>query len=280
MEQDFSKLKVSKIEKQVAREIALANHYSHKWNDAFGTYCFGLFLNDLLLGVAVYGYPMNPKAWPNITKSDPKKCIELNRLWVDDSLKKNTESWFLSKTFSELKKEGFLLIQSFADGRLGVGTIYQATNFLYFGAHKTIFHETLNGQIIHNGMFDNTSWPKSMIRHNLLHAEGQVKTFEVYTYRYLLGLTNQAKKDIILKPKPYPKERFGMKQIQGYKPRPSQIARSVALASVLDNDTDKSKLFFYLKTLTSSAEEEMKKAFQNPKVNLLTQKKRAQEVLF
>jgi hypothetical protein len=56
---------------------------------------------------------------------------ELNRLWVDDAVPKNGESFLIGNTIKLLDKE---IIVSFADtSQEHVGIIYQATNFLYCG---------------------------------------------------------------------------------------------------------------------------------------------------
>lgn len=260
---NFAELVVKPVDKQIAKDICIKNHYSHKWNTPFGTRCYGVFKDDVLLGVAVYGYPMNPKSWKTITKSDPDKCIELNRLWIDDCLGKNTESWFISATFALLKAEGYLLVQSFADGRLGVGTIYQATNFGYYGAHTTTFHTIKTGEILHNAKFNDTSNPLGMIWRNMLHAEKKTQTFKVMTYRYLYGLTKRAKKDILLDAEPYPKERVGLIPIPDYQPPALQVARAALLAKLKFRNDDYETLMQYLSTLTNDPDAVIQSAETN-----------------
>ena len=268
---NFSQLEVDLVPKETAKDICIRNHYSHKWQFSFGTRNYGIFQNGELLGVAVYGNPMNPKSWPSITKTDPAKCIELNRLWIDDKLGKNTESWFLSQTFQRLRDDGFLLIQSFADGRLGVGTIYQATNFGFYGSHKTLFQELDSGEILHNGKFSDTSSPRTMVARNILLAEGRVKAFEVSTYRYLYGLSKKAKKDILLKQQPYPKERLGIVELPDLQPPASQVARAAAIALYLNLLDEHNKLMAYLATLTNQPNQLIEEAFENPMIAKLKQ---------
>lgn len=260
----FHQLSVERISKNLAREVCIKNHYSGKWNTAFGILNFGLFKNDVLLGVAVYGHPMNPKSWPKITTTNPSKCIELNRLWLDDELGKNSESWFLGKTFDLLRQEGVSLIQSFADGRLGVGTIYQATNFGFYGSHKTMFHSTDDGQTLHNNKFKDTSRLSSMVWRNVLMAEGKTKTFQVQTYRYLHALDKVAKKQILLESMPYPKQRLGMVELPNFLPPVNQIARAAAIAFCLGQTEDYKKLMDFLGTLVNDTTKALDLAFANP----------------
>jgi hypothetical protein len=63
--------------------------------------------------------------------SDPSKVIELNRLWLDDSLPTNSESWFVSRTLRMLPPR---IVVSYADPLHGhYGYIYRALNFHYAG---------------------------------------------------------------------------------------------------------------------------------------------------
>ena len=56
----LGRLLIKPVSKPVAREMIIANHSSHKWNDGgFGVFNFGIFHADepdRCLGVAVYGY--------------------------------------------------------------------------------------------------------------------------------------------------------------------------------------------------------------------------------
>ena len=73
-------LVIKEIDKNTAKEIIIKNHYSHKWNNPFGLYNFGIFRDNKLLGCAVYGYMMNPKAKIFTSKNPNGWMIELNRI--------------------------------------------------------------------------------------------------------------------------------------------------------------------------------------------------------
>lgn len=53
-------LLIKPVEKELARQMVIEHHYSHKWNfGGFGVFNFGIFRADepdKCLGVAVYGY--------------------------------------------------------------------------------------------------------------------------------------------------------------------------------------------------------------------------------
>ena len=85
-------LVIKVIDKSLAKEMVIKNHYSHKWNDGgFGKFNFGIFKIDepnKCLGCSVFGYMKNPKA-KIFEHPNPHAWIcELNRLWVDDTLGK------------------------------------------------------------------------------------------------------------------------------------------------------------------------------------------------
>jgi len=96
---------------------------------------FGLFKNSELVGVIVFGKPASYTLCNGIAgKDESKNVIEFSRLWVDDRMPKNTESWFIARA---LKNCQFDIVVSFADTEQGhVGYIYQATNWLYCGVSK------------------------------------------------------------------------------------------------------------------------------------------------
>ena len=145
---------IKPVDKKLAKEMIIKNHYSHKWNDgSFGKYNFGIFKHEdtnKCLGVASYGLMKNPNE-KIFTHPNPNAWMcELNRLWIDDCLGKNAETLLIGASLRLLKKldTNLVAVQSFADGRLGCGTIYKAANFQYYGYHYTKFCE--NKKIVYN----------------------------------------------------------------------------------------------------------------------------------
>lgn len=126
---------VREIDKKQAKQLIVEYHYSHTWTSC--QYAIGLLKDGLTLGVAVYGWPVGRLAAQSISPEvNEKQVLELTRLWIADSEGKNTESWFLGQTFSWLKKHApsIKVLMSYTDPTFGhVGTVYQATNWLYQG---------------------------------------------------------------------------------------------------------------------------------------------------
>ena len=237
------------MSKDEAKELIIREHYSHKWATPFGLYNYGIKLDGELLGVASYGHLMNPKSFKAIADLDMEQIAELNRLWIDDRLGKNAETWLMAEAHKRLLKDTPVrLVQSFADGRLGVGTIYQAASFEYYGYSTTMFHRNLvDGKSYHDTPFNDTRRSGTYLR-NAMHARGELETFTVNTYRYLKPLTKAAARRIKLKPKPYPKQREGITQHPDYIPPIGQVVRGCAMA-IIDGAPEASDLLPYIHTL-------------------------------
>ena len=158
---------VDLIDKHIAKELIVKNHYSHSWSSC--RYALGLLLPTLSenyeflpptlfgypVGVAIYGFPVGRQVVqsisPNLSKDE---VLELTRLWVHDNEPRNTESFFLGRTFDWLRKNTSIkVLISYSDPMYNhLGTIYQATNWIYQGNEtmliKGYFH-CLNGEVLH-----------------------------------------------------------------------------------------------------------------------------------
>lgn len=205
----LGQVEIRPVEKALAKEMIIKNHYSHKWNDGgFGKYNFGIFRTedpDTCLGVAVYGYMKNLNARMFTHPNPDAWMCELNRLWISDTLGMNAETVLIGASMKLLKRmdKNLVAVQSFADGRLGCGTIYKAANFKYYGHHFTMFAENMrSGEIIHEQIFTNTTSTAGYLRANIAYLIGDLRTFEVKTYRYIYPL---CKHFVFSKPEqPYP----------------------------------------------------------------------------
>lgn len=123
--------KVSSIDSFQAKDWFLNKHYAKRMPSV--SFCFGLFQNNILIGVCSYGRPMAHALIKNAFSGYYQdNFLELNRLVVEDNLKKNVLSYFVSQTLKMMPKPK--VIVSYADTSMNHnGYIYQATNFLYTG---------------------------------------------------------------------------------------------------------------------------------------------------
>ena len=116
-----------------AVEVIVKNHYLHRRGPASD--CFGLFDNyGSLVGVITYGTPASSHLCKGIAGEDEATHVtELTRLWIADITPKNAESFLIGRTLKMLPEHKNIVV-SFEEIRAGhVGTVYQATNWLYTG---------------------------------------------------------------------------------------------------------------------------------------------------
>jgi hypothetical protein len=117
------------IPSSTANVAVVRHHYLHRKTSI--SFAYGLYHGPKLMGVVTFGTPPSRHLQMSACPSDPSKVIELNRLWVDDLLPRNTESWFVSRALKMLPPR---IVVSYADPKFGhYGYIYRALNFNYAG---------------------------------------------------------------------------------------------------------------------------------------------------
>ncbi len=198
---------VKEIDRKLANEIIIKNHYSKKVYNA--TYIhLGVFYKNNLKGVLQYGYAMNPASCGSVVKGTKQdEYLELNRMWIDDDCKQYAESQAISYSIKYIKKKlkKIKWIQSFADERCGgFGIVYQACSFDYFGEHKSDFWE-LDGEVYHNiqmTVAKDSKRYKGGAKYLQENKERAVK-MNLRQFRYIKFIDKREKKNCLLKQKPY-----------------------------------------------------------------------------
>lgn len=218
-----------------AKQFVLEHHYSSSYPAA--RFRFGLYRNDLLVGLAVFSQPLcNAVLLP--LGVDVESSVELGRFVLLDDVPANGESWFLARTFECIRREGIAGVVSFSDpiarsSQSGdavfpghIGTIYQATNAIYAGRSTARTLRLLpNGavfsaraaqkirkqergwsyaadQLIAAGAPSIAGDPREWLRTWLPRTTRPLR--HPGNHRYLFGLTRAAKKRLPA-PLPYPK---------------------------------------------------------------------------
>lgn len=200
---------IKEIDPKLANRLIIENHYSGTVPKGV-RFHLGIFVDEILYGVAQFGYGIRPKdtcKWVMGTK--PNEYLELNRLWISDKLGKNAESNSISKALKWIKERQPELkwIISFADGMMGkVGTIYQATNFVYTGFRKDGgIWMTNKGERLHSISL----WHKhgTINRSKLEEVYGK-PMYKVFggQFRYFYFYDKEMVKDLIVPVLPYPKQ--------------------------------------------------------------------------
>ena len=109
----------------------ITKHYLGRWPDVV-TLVLGLQFLDRYVGVLVYALP------PRETNKryGAAHCWELARLWVDDCMPKNTETFFIARGSAYIKtfRPDVEMLVSYVDPSAGhAGTVYKAANWVSDG---------------------------------------------------------------------------------------------------------------------------------------------------
>ena len=229
---DSTKVKIREIEKNLAENMIIKYHYSHKWSlcqVAYGVFHVSdtdsSFLDtkeEKLIGCMVFGQPVGRSAAESISdliKID--ECFELTRLFIKDGYGKNIESYCISQAFKLLKRDFPYIkaIISYADGEQGhKGIIYQATGFSYQGNSSIALMPNYSISLINNPYkwLHSRTVSSTYGSHNVEHLKKRIgHTFwrkkESSKHRYVYFLCNKIEKKKILNNLkhpfiPYPKD--------------------------------------------------------------------------
>lgn len=197
---------VKEIDRKLANDLIVKNHYSKKFYNA--TYIhLGVFICGKLLGVLQYGYAMNPASCGSVVEgTQMDEYLELNRMWLDDKAKRNSETMAISYSLRYIRSKfpKIKWIQSFADERCGCfGIVYQAASFSFYGEHVSTFW-TVDGEVYHNSLM--TRDPKLSKSAKFLQDNKERATSEeLRQFRYIKFIDKRWKKKCLLKEQPYPK---------------------------------------------------------------------------
>lgn len=192
-----AEFRIERIDKSVADRWVREKHYSHRPSIFWAG--FGLYENDTLEGVVVYGQP-SPPIQRFAFRDRDFRLYELSRLVVQTP-SRNAASFLIGRSLQELERPSAVV--SYADTAWGhAGIVYQATNWIYTGATKSHDHMYLiDGKEVHpstladRGITSPKQWAK----------ENGIKTVPPklkHRYFYLIG--SRAQKRSMLKRMKYP----------------------------------------------------------------------------
>lgn len=192
---------VKEIERNLANNIIKKNHYSKKYfNNSY--IHLGVFIKGELLGVLQYGHLLNNNSVSNIVKGTKSgEACELNRMWLDDKAKRNSESKAISYSVKYLKGKypKIKWFQSFADERCGgLGIVYQACSFNYYGEHIAAFYT--DGVKFYHNIQVTAKREKAGVQ---VKDKSKLVKIELRQFRYIKYLHTKAEKYCLLEKKPY-----------------------------------------------------------------------------
>jgi hypothetical protein len=190
----------------IARQLLVQKHYLHSFPG--GTkLTFGAFIGTRLLGALTLGAgPAN--AYSLVDGATPDDCLTLSRLWLSDELPKNSESRFLGIVIRALKRntsQKFLV--SYADPAQGhLGTIYQATNWLYTGLSEAMpLYDVGDGKLRHSRSLSHAFGTHS-VQHFAKHGIAVKLAPQPAKHRYVYFLGPSWQQRLNVPVLPYPKK--------------------------------------------------------------------------
>ncbi len=134
----------------VVRPLIAERHYLHSM-PAAPRRCYGVYLGDDLHGAVVF--TSGPRqGFLLLAAARPQEVSELARLWLSDALPPNSESRVLGIILRTLRQTTpWKLLLSYADPAAGhVGTIYQATGWVYLGqTEPNTYVRLADGEVHH-----------------------------------------------------------------------------------------------------------------------------------
>ncbi len=190
----------------IAREIVVRHHYLHSLPG--GTMlCFGVFYGNQLLGAISFG--AGPTlAYCLVKKASSEDCATLTRLWLSDRLPRNSESRVIGIALRSLRKHTSLkFLVSYADPSQGhLGTIYQATNWLYTGLSSVMpLYDIGDGKAYHSRSLAH-SFGSHSVKHFARHGVKVKLIPQAAKHRYIYFMDDSWRCRLTVPVLPYPKK--------------------------------------------------------------------------
>ena len=207
-------LLVKPIPMAVAKELLVIEHYLHSFPG--GTHmAVGVFLVLRLLGALTLG--AGPAyAHRLVERSGLQDSLVLTRLWLSDQLPSKSESRVLGFVLRALRSSTEVeFVISYADPTQGhVGTVYQASNWLYTGlSQATPLYDIGDGQLYHSRTLSQIYGTHSL---KYLREHGVQATLvpQQPKHRYIYFLDGSWRDRLKLPVLPYPKPSMGIPEIE------------------------------------------------------------------
>jgi|TARA_R110000787_G_scaffold145768_1_gene259560 hypothetical protein len=185
---------VKRIEYKDTKDLILNVHYAKRMPSV--SYAYGLFCDDIMIGVCTYGSPASPWLCKGVCGEEHKSnVLELNRLVLVHN-RPNEASLLVARSIALLPKPK--VIVSYADVAQGhIGYVYQATNWLYTGATKARTDiASLNGKHPRHHAGDRTKRVFRSAKHRYVFMHGNKKERKGLNRALRYGTESYPKKQI------------------------------------------------------------------------------------
>jgi hypothetical protein len=194
-------IRVTGVSREEIETVIADTHYIGRPGST--SVSLGLWLDDDLAGVITYGTIPAPNARAICGPEWEQRVLELTRLAVYDWAPRNTESRFIAESFRYLRdaRPDVSILISYADSGYGhVGTIYQATNWIYTGiSGGDVLYRCADGRLLH---------PRTVGWDDLPEGGGWVASSKKHRYVQFLGSAREKRvlrRDLRWSPLAYPK---------------------------------------------------------------------------
>lgn len=202
-------LRVQPVPILVARRIIERHHYLHSLPG--GTlFAFGVFVGGRLLGALTFG--VGPKLVHRLVEgARPGDGPTLTRLWLSDELPCNSESRVLGVVLRALRRHTALkFLVSYADPSQGhLGTIYQATGWLYTGLSEAMPLYDLGDGVARHSRSLSHAFGSHSVRHFARHGVPVKLVPQPAKHRYVYFLDPSWRERLRVSILPYPKREVG-----------------------------------------------------------------------
>src|SRR5918996_3268200 len=189
----------------LARKLVERHHYLRSLPGgtrlAFGAFAGARVMGAMTLGVG----PLN--AYSLVEGATPDDCLTLTRLWLSDELPRNSESRFIAVVLRSLRRNTYLkFLVSYADPAQGhLGTIYQATGWLYTGLSEAMpLYDVGDGKARHSRSLSHAYGTHS-VQHFSRHGVQVRLVPQQPKHRYLYFLDPSWREQLQVPVLPYPK---------------------------------------------------------------------------
>lgn len=159
---DAARCTIRPVSYQTAAVVVSEAHYLRALGST--SVSLGLYVDDVIAGVICYGtIPANNAS--AVCGPDTRLAVmELTRLALYDWAPRNSESYLIGHSFRWMRghRPDVQVLLSYADAGVGhVGTVYQATNWIYTGASSgDVVWRCNDGRVMHPRT---TGWNKAKL---------------------------------------------------------------------------------------------------------------------
>ncbi len=199
-------LRVVPIPFRVAKPLLVREHYLHSMPG--GTrLAFGVLHDGRLMGALTLG--AGPKlAYRLVDGAGPADCATLSRFWLSDALPSNAESRVLGVVLRALRRNTAIrFVVSYADPSRGhIGTIYQATGWLYTGLSSAMSLYDIGDGKLHHSRSLGHAFGSHSVRHFEAHRVPVRLVRQAAKHRYVYPLDPTCRDHLTAPILPYPKK--------------------------------------------------------------------------